>query len=47
MVLPVNKAPEGSHNWYLPPFLRWLPTLQIELPDEFESDSSLKLVVTG
>ena len=32
----------GSRNWYLPPFLRWLPSLQIELPEEVESESSTK-----
>ena len=43
VLVPASMELLGSRNWYLPPFLRWLPSLQIELPEEVESESSMKL----
>ena len=37
VLVPASMELLGSRNWYLPPFLRWLPSLQIELPEEEES----------
>ena len=42
VLVPASMELLGSRNWYLPPFLRWLPALQIELPDEPEADSSAR-----
>ena len=42
VLVPASMELLGSRNWYLPPFLRWLPSLQIELPEEVESESFTK-----
>ena len=34
VLVPASMEVLGSRNWYLPPFLRWLPELQIEPPEE-------------
>ncbi len=34
VLVPASMELLGSRNWYLPPFLRWLPALQIELPED-------------
>ena len=39
VLVPASMELLGSRNWYLPPFLRWLPSLQIELPQKVESES--------
>ena len=41
VLVPASMELLGSRNWYLPTFLRWLPALQIELPEEVETDSSV------
>ena len=33
VLVPVSMELLGTRNWYLPPFLRWLPTLHIEPPE--------------
>ena len=40
VLVPASMELLGSRNWYLPPFLRWLPALQIELPEEAGADPS-------
>ncbi len=40
VLVPASMELLGSRNWYLPSFLRWLPALQIELPEEPEADPS-------
>ncbi len=40
VLVPASMELLGSRNWYLPPFLRWLPALQIEPLEEAETDSS-------
>ena len=39
VLVPASMELLGSRNWYLPPFLRWLPELQIEPPEEPEDES--------
>ena len=34
VLVPASMEVLGARNWYLPPFLRWLPALQIEPPEE-------------
>ena len=34
VLVPASMEVLGARNWYLPPFLRWLPELQIEPPEE-------------
>ena len=41
VLVPASMELLGSRNWYLPPFLRWLPSLQIELPDKTESETAV------
>ena len=41
VLVPASMELLGSRNWYLPPFLRWLPALQIELPEEADSESAV------
>ena len=41
VLVPASMELLGSWNWYLPPFLRWLPSLQIELPEQGATDSSV------
>ena len=36
VLVPASMEVLGARNWYLPPFLRWLPDLQIEPPEEPE-----------
>ena len=36
VLVPASMEVLGARNWYLPPFLRWLPELQIEPPEEPE-----------
>ena len=36
VLVPASMEVLGARNWYLPPFLRWLPDLQIEPPEESE-----------
>ena len=33
VLVPASMEVLGARNWYLPPFLRWLPDLQIEPPE--------------
>ncbi len=40
VLVPASMELLGSRNWYLPPFLRWLPALQIEPLEEAESTHS-------
>ena len=40
VLVPASMELLGSRNWYLPPFLRWLPALQIELPEEARAEPS-------
>ena len=42
VLVPASMELLGSRNWYLPPFLRWLPQLQIEPPEDTESDLTVK-----
>ena len=42
VLVPASMELLGSRNWYLPPFLRWLPALQIELPEEERAEPSAK-----
>ena len=42
VLVPASMELLGSRNWYLPPFLRWLPELQIEPPGDEEGDLSVK-----
>ena len=39
VLVPASMEVLGARNWYLPPFLRWLPELQIEPPEEQEADA--------
>ena len=41
VLVPASMELLGSRNWYLPPFLRWLPSLQIELPEESNSEPAV------
>ncbi len=34
VLVPASMEVLGRGNWYLPPFLNWLPTLQVEGPEE-------------
>ena len=36
VLVPASMEVLGARNWYLPPFLRWLPELQIEPPEDPE-----------
>ena len=38
VLVPASMEVLGAGNWYLPPFLRWLPDLQIEPPEEPEAN---------
>ena len=38
VLVPASMEVLGARNWYLPPFLRWLPDLQIEPPEEPEAN---------
>ncbi len=40
VLVPASMELLGSRNWYLPPFLRWLPALQIELPEKARAEPS-------
>ncbi len=40
VLVPASMEVLGARNWYLPPFLRWLPDLQIEPPEETEAIQS-------
>ena len=42
VLVPASMELLGSRNWYLPPFLRWLPQLHIEPPEDTESDLTVK-----
>ena len=34
VLVPASMEVLGKGNWYLPPFLRWLPDLRVEAPEE-------------
>ena len=40
VLVPASMEVLGARNWYLPPFLRWLPDLRIEPPEEPEAVQS-------
>ncbi len=37
VLVPASMEVLGARNWYLPPFLRWIPELQIEPPENNRS----------
>ena len=40
VLVPASMKLLGSRNWYLPAWLRWLPELKIETPDELAAEGA-------
>jgi putative drug exporter of the RND superfamily len=40
VLVPSTMKMLGSRNWYLPPFLHWLPDLRVEVEDDVVPEAS-------